>query len=55
MEDGLEPKDFFIMPSLNVPIKSYPKAKKSKDTQSYFKAIKTLSKKEIYSILKKIY
>jgi|TARA_B110000438_G_C15818052_1_gene652895 FlaA1/EpsC-like NDP-sugar epimerase len=55
MENVFETKDFFIIPPLNVPIKSYPKAKKSKDTQSYFKAIKTLSKKEIYSILKKIY
>ena len=55
MENVFETKDFFIIPPLNVPIKSYPKAKKSKDTQSHFKAIKTLSKKEIYSILKKIY
>jgi UDP-N-acetylglucosamine 4,6-dehydratase/5-epimerase len=55
MEGVLETDDFFIIPSLNVSIKSYPKAKKPKDTQSYFKSIKILSKKEIYSILKEIY
>lgn len=55
MEDVLETKDFFIIPSLNVPVKSYPKAKKLKETQSYFKEIKTLSKKEIMFILKQVY
>lgn len=55
MENVLETKDFFIIPSLIVSVKSYPKAKKLKETQSYFKEIKTLSKKEIIIILKQIY
>ena len=50
-----ETKDFFIIPPLNMPIKSYPNAKKSKNPQSYFKEIKTISKKEITKILKNIY
>jgi UDP-N-acetylglucosamine 4,6-dehydratase len=55
MENVFETKDFFIIPPLNVPIKLYPKAKKSKNTQSYFKTIKTLSKKEINVIVRKLY
>ena len=57
MENVLETKDFFIIPSLNISLKNfeYQNAKKPKNTISYFKDMKILSKKEIYSILKKIY
>ena len=55
IENTFETKDFFIIPPLNMPIKSYPNAKKSKNPQSYFKEIKTISKKEITKILKNIY
>ena len=55
MENVLETKDFFIIPSLNLPVKSYPKSKPPHKTQSYFKEMKILSKKEIISILKQIY
>ena len=57
MENVLETKDFFIIPALNKSLKKlkYPNAKKPRNTTSYFKNMKTLSKKEIYSILKKIY
>ncbi|MCV0400925.1 MAG: polysaccharide biosynthesis protein [Nitrosopumilus sp.] len=55
MEHVLETKDFFIIPPLNVSVKSYPNAKKPKNPQSYFKEIKTLSKSEITKILKKVY
>jgi FlaA1/EpsC-like NDP-sugar epimerase len=57
MENVLETKDFFIIPSLNVSLKNskYQNAKKPKNTTSYFKDMKILSKKEIHSILKKIY
>ncbi|MNC96340.1 hypothetical protein D3C83_136920 [compost metagenome] len=57
MENVLETKDFFIIPPLNEFAKNskYPNAKKLKNAQSYFDDIKTLSKKEILSILKQIY
>ena len=55
IENTFETKDFFIIPPLNMPIKAYPNAKKSKNPQSYFKEIKTISKKEITKILKNIY
>jgi FlaA1/EpsC-like NDP-sugar epimerase len=57
MENVLETKDFFIIPALNKSLKKlkYPNAKKPKNTTSYFKDMKTLSKKEIYLILKEIY
>jgi len=55
MENVLETKYFFIIPPLNVSVKSYPNAKKPKNPQSYFKEIKTLSKSEIAKILKKVY
>ena len=48
MENVLEIKDFFV-------IMPYPNTKKPKKIQSYFKDMKTLSKKEIISILKQIY
>ena len=48
MENVLEIKDFFV-------IMPYPNTKKPKKVQSYFKDMKTLSKKEIISILKQIY
>lgn len=55
MENVLETKDFFIIPPLNVSVKSYPNTKKPKNPQSYFKEIKILSKNEIVKILKKVY
>jgi len=55
MENVLETKDFFIIPPLNKSVKTYSNAKKPKNPQSYFKEMKTLSKKEIISILKQIY
>ena len=55
MENVFETKDFFIIPPLNVSVKSYPNAKKPKNPQSYFKENKTLSKNEIVKILKKLY
>ena len=55
MENILETKDFFIIPPLNVSVKSYSNAKKPKNPQSHFKEMKTLSKNEIISILKQIY
>jgi len=57
LENVLETKDFFIIPPLNEPLnkKNYLGAKKLKNTQSYFNKIKPLSRKEILSILKKIY
>ena len=55
MENVLETKEFFIIPSLNMPVKTYPNAKKLQNSQSYFKGIKILSKVEIVKILKKIY
>jgi UDP-N-acetylglucosamine 4,6-dehydratase len=55
MEKVLETKDFFIIPPLNVSVKSYPNTKKPQNIKSYFENMETLSKKEILSILKKIY
>ena len=48
MENVLEIKDFFV-------IMPYPNTKKPKKVQSYFKDMKTLSNKELISILKHIY
>ena len=57
MENILETKDFFIIPSLNLSTKNlkYPNAKKSKKDKLYFENMTTLSKQEILSILKKLY
>ncbi len=57
IEKVIETKDFFIIPSLNKSIKNfkYPNSKKPKNTKSYFENRKTISKKEILSILKQIY
>ena len=57
VENVLETKDFFIIPPLNESIKNskYPNAKKPKNVKSYFDDMKTLSKKEILSILKELY
>jgi len=57
MENVLETKNFFIIPPLNESVKNskYSNAKKPKNTQSYFEDMKTLSKKEILSILKQLY
>ena len=57
MENVLETKNFFIIPPLNSKIKisNYPNAKKPKNMESYFDNMKSLSKKEIVSILKQIY
>jgi len=55
IENILETKDFFIIPSLNLNSKKYPNVKKPKNPKSYFENIETLSKKEIIEILKTIY
>lgn len=57
MENALETKDFFIIPSLNEKIKNqkYPNAKKPKNISSYFENIKPLSQKQILKILDSIY
>lgn len=57
VENVLETKDFFIIPPLNEFNKksSYPNAKKPKNIQTYFDDMKTLTKKEILSILKQVY
>jgi FlaA1/EpsC-like NDP-sugar epimerase len=57
MDNVLETKDFFIILPLNKSMKNsnYPNAKKPKNTKSYFEDMKTLSKKEIMSILKELY
>ncbi len=55
IENVLETKDFFIIPPLNLSIKTYPNTKKPKNPQSYFKEMKTLSKTDILKILKKVY
>ena len=55
LEHVFETKDFFIIPSLNMPIKSYPNAKKLKNSHSYFKELKTISKNDITKKLNLIY
>jgi len=57
MEHILETKDFFIIPPLNESINQniYPKAKKPRNISSYFDSLEPLSKKEIKSILRKLY
>ena len=55
MEHVLETKDFFIIPHLNLPAKTYSNSKKPKNAKSYFEDMKILSKKEIVIILKKVY
>ncbi len=55
MENVLETKDFFIIPPLNLPAKTYPNAKKPKNAKFYFEDMKILSKNEILLILKQIY
>jgi FlaA1/EpsC-like NDP-sugar epimerase len=57
VENVFETKDFFIIPPLNEFNKnlSYPNAKKPKNIQTYFDDMKTLTKKEILSILKQVY
>ena len=57
MENVLETKDFFILPSLFKPLSKskYPNAKKPKNISSYFEKIKPLSVKEISKILKTVY
>jgi len=57
MEHVLETKNFFIIPPLNESINrnNYPNSKKPKNTSSYFDSLKPLSKKEIKSILRKLY
>ena len=55
IENVFETKDFFIIPPLNISIKSYPNAKKLKNPKSYFKEIKTISKNEIIKLLNFVY
>ena len=54
IENVFETKDFFIIPPLNMSIKSYPNAKKLKNPKSYFKEIKTISKNEIIKLKKNL-
>ena len=57
MENALETKDFFIIPSLNKKNQNfnYPGAKKPRDINSYFENIQCLKKNELIKILKEIY
>jgi len=55
LEHVFETKDFFIIPSLNMPMKSYANAKKLKNPHSYFKEMKTISKNDIAKKLNLIY
>lgn len=57
MSQALETKEFFILPSsFNYSTKvTYPNSKKPKNLLNYFENIKPLTKKEIKSILNKIY
>jgi FlaA1/EpsC-like NDP-sugar epimerase len=57
IEHVIETRDFFIIPRLNEPVdpKIYSKSKKSSINPSYFDSLKPLSKKEIKSILQKLY
>lgn len=57
MENVLETKDFFILPSLFKPISKsrYPGAKKPENLHSYFEKMKPLTVKEISKMLKTVY
>ena len=55
MERVLETKNFFIIPPLYGKKITYPDAKKPKNVHQYFEDMKTISKKEILNILKKLY
>lgn len=57
MENALETKDFFIIPSLNKKNQNlnYPGAKKPKNINSYFENIECIKKSDLITILKKLY
>ena len=57
MEQALETKDFFIIPSLHEKIQNfdYPGAKKPTKISSYFEDLRPVKKVELSKILKKIY
>ena len=57
MSQALETKEFFILPSSFKSTKNvkYPNSKKPKNLLNYFENLESLSKKEITSIIKKIY
>jgi len=57
MENVLETDDFFIIPPLNEQLvkKNYPNTRKPKNIKTYFSDLEPISKKEIHSILNKIY
>ena len=57
LENVLETKDFFIMPSMfdSVNSKKYKNAKKPKNIKNYFKQLKPISKAEIEKMLNGVY
>jgi len=57
LENVLETKDFFIMPSMfdSVTSKKYKNAKKPKNIKNYFKTLKPISKLEIQKMLNDVY
>jgi len=57
LENILETKDFFIMPSMfdSVISKKYKNAKKPKNIKNYFKKLKPISKLEIQKMLNDVY
>ena len=57
MENVLETKDFFILPSLfkSFHRSSYPNAKKPKNLYSHFEKTKPISKNAIAKMLKSVY
>jgi UDP-N-acetylglucosamine 4,6-dehydratase len=57
MENVVETKDFFIIPSLNEPVNSlkYPNSKKPENIKKYFDTLSPISKNEIIKLLKTIY
>tara|TARA_B110000438_G_scaffold157120_1_gene150596 strand:+ start:6813 stop:7817 length:1005 start_codon:yes stop_codon:yes gene_type:complete len=57
LENVLETKDFFIMPSMfdSVSSKKYKNAKKPKNIKNYFEKLKPISKLEIQKMLNDVY
>ncbi len=57
MDNALETKDFFIIPSLNEKNQNfnYPGAKKPNNINAYFENIQCIKKSDLIKILKKIY
>lgn len=57
MQNVLETKDFFILPSLFQPLSKtkYLNSKKPKNVEQYFENLKPINKKEIFKIVKNLY